>query len=135
MSNTCSPNFVCSIVTCHSPVVLESRTCSDPNHQEVEHIHREQGQARFQLKERLQQARVAHPNDALAEENSTDVDDEVEDFEVGNPQQTEKKACIRAQFGRKRTHNEQIIVAPCGMIIAREIFYGAEGVGSVIVSQ
>ena len=99
----------------------------------------ERGQARFQLKERLQRARVAHPNDAVAEETtgSADgvIDDEVEDFEVGNSQQPEKKERIRAQFGRKRTHNEQIIVAPCGMIIARETFYGAEGVGSVIVSQ
>jgi hypothetical protein len=31
-------------------------------------------------------------------------------------------------------HNEQVIVAPCGMIIARETFYGAEGVASVIMS-
>ena len=128
-------NFICSIVGCDSPVVAESRTCSDPNHQEVERIHRERGQARFQLKERLQRARVAHPNDAVADENSTevDIDDEVEDLDVDNSQQT-KKARIRAQFGRKRTHNEQLIVSPCGMIIARETFYGAEGVGSVIVS-
>ena len=113
------------------------RTCSDPSHQEVERIHRERGQARFQLKEHLQQARVAHPNDAVAEENSSeaDVDDEAEDFEIGDSQKTEKKERIRAQFGRKRTHNEQIIVTPCGMIIAHETFYGAEGIGSVIVSQ
>ncbi|THG92456.1 hypothetical protein EW026_g8455 [Hermanssonia centrifuga] len=38
---------------------------------------------------------------------------------------------IRAQFGRKRTHNEQIIVAPCGVIIARATFYGAEAIHSV----
>jgi hypothetical protein len=25
---------------------------------------------------------------------------------------------IRAQFAQKRTHNEQLIVAPCGVIIA-----------------
>ena len=132
-------NLICSIVSCDSPVVAESRTCSDPNHQEVERIYSERGQARFQLKERLQRARVAHPNDAVAEENSieADIDEEAEDFEVGNSQRTEKKR-IHAQFGRKRTHNEQIIVAPCGMIIARKTFYGApgaEGVGSVIVSS
>lgn len=40
---------------------------------------------------------------------------------------------LRARFGRRRTHNEQLVVAPCGMILARETFYGAEGVGSVIV--
>jgi hypothetical protein len=79
---------------------------------------------------------VAHPNDAVAQETDTvdDIDDETEDFNVSNSQQSEKKVRIRAQFGRKRTHNEQIIVAPCGIIIARETFYGAEGVGSVIVS-
>lgn len=56
---------------------------------------------------------------------------------------TERAACpdkpatgnrrLRAQFGRKRTHNEQIIVAPCGMIIARATFYGAEAVATVAV--
>ena len=66
--------------------------------------------------------------------------DASEEFEVteqqevvqggSHPQQC-KKIC--AQFGCKWTHNEQIIVAPCGMIIAWETFYGAEGVASVVV--
>ena len=131
-------NTICSVVGCDSPIATGSRMCSDPSHQEVERIHRERGQARFQLKERLQRAFVAHPNDALAEETSpdiADVEDEVEDFEVGGSEQNGKKERIRAQMGRRRTHNEQIIVAPCGIIIARETFYGAEGVGSVIVRQ
>jgi hypothetical protein len=42
---------------------------------------------------------------------------------------------VRAQFGRKRSHNEQIFVAPCGDIIARETFFGAEAVSSVVVSH
>jgi hypothetical protein len=82
--------LICSIVSCDSPVVAERYTCSDPRHQEVERVHRERGQARFQLKERLQRARVAHPNDAVAKETGTeeDLDDEVEDFEVSNSQKT-----------------------------------------------
>jgi hypothetical protein len=44
------------------------------------------------------------------------------------------KKSLRAQFGRKRTHNEQLFVAPCGMIIARETFFHAEAIYSVIVS-
>lgn len=40
---------------------------------------------------------------------------------------------IRAQFGRKRTHNEQLIVCPCGVIVARTTFYGAEAISAVIV--
>jgi len=40
---------------------------------------------------------------------------------------------IRARFGRMRTHNEQILVAPCGVIIARETFYNAESIPTVVV--
>lgn len=41
---------------------------------------------------------------------------------------------IRAQFGRRRTHNEQTLVRPCGVICARATFYGAEAVSNVLVS-
>ena len=66
-----------------------------------------------------------------------------EEFEVnaqGNPipttlSPTIGKKALRAQFGRKRTHNEQLIVAPCGIIVARETFYHAEAVHSVVVRQ
>ena len=46
---------------------------------------------------------------------------------------TSKKR-ISAQFGRKRTHNEQILVAPCGIILARETFFGAEAIATCAVS-
>jgi len=45
-----------------------------------------------------------------------------------------KSKKMRAQFGRMRTHNEQILVAPCGIIIARETFYFSEAIPSVVVS-
>jgi hypothetical protein len=107
-------------------------------HQEVERIHHERGQARFQLKDCLLRAKVAHPNDAIAEDQPlptlVDAENEEEDFNIQQqlPGSSVTKK-IHAQFGRRRTHNEQIIVAPCGMILARETFYGAEGVASVIV--
>lgn len=40
---------------------------------------------------------------------------------------------LRAMFGRRRTHNEQLIVRPCGIIIRRETFYGSETVRQVLV--
>jgi CxC6 like cysteine cluster associated with KDZ transposases len=134
-----SQNLVCAIIGCDSDVTPDHRTCSRPSHREAERIHRERGQARFQLKERLQRAQVAHPNDAIGEDVNTaelvDADEETGEFDVGSAQVDGTKEQVRAQFGRRRTHNEQIIVAPCGMIVARETFYGAEGVGSVIVSE
>ncbi|KAG1853724.1 hypothetical protein DFJ58DRAFT_728119 [Suillus subalutaceus] len=38
---------------------------------------------------------------------------------------------FKAVFGCWHTHNEQLIVALCGMIIAQRTFFGAEGVASV----
>lgn len=39
-----------------------------------------------------------------------------------------------ARFGRRRTHNEELCVASCGVILGRATFYGAEGPNSVRVS-
>lgn len=99
---------------------------------------------------RLQRTQIAHPNDAVAEEvddSSAIADDEHEDeYEIAgdvaplpSPTSNEphqlnpKPRKLRAQFGRRRTHNEELFVAPCGMILARETFFHAEGVASVIV--
>ena len=41
---------------------------------------------------------------------------------------------VKAQFGRRRTHNEQLLVRPCGVIFARATFFGAEAVSNVLVS-
>jgi hypothetical protein len=40
---------------------------------------------------------------------------------------------ITAVFGRRRTHNEQLLVNPCGVIVARETFFDAESVPTAVV--
>jgi hypothetical protein len=55
----------CAIVGCQQLAAPGKKTCSSPEHHEVERIHNERGQARFQLQERLRQARIAHPTDAI----------------------------------------------------------------------
>ena len=40
---------------------------------------------------------------------------------------------LKAQFGRRRTHSEQLLVRPCGVIVARATFFGAEAVSNVLV--
>ena len=139
---------VCAIVGCCLAANPGRKTCGLSEHSAVEDVHINRGQARFQLQERLRRAQLAHPKDALANEN-TNISDLIDDpsmeeeFEVnaqGNPipttlSPTIGKKALRAQFGRKRTHNEQLIVAPCGIIVARETFYHAEAVHSVVVRQ
>jgi len=133
---------ICAIVGCSSPVAApERKTCDHPDHRAVELMHIERGQSRFQLQERHERARLVHPNDSLgvdgtvsesAGQEPPDLDAETEEFTIAATALVPKK--LRAQFGRKRTHNEQIIVAPCGMIVSRATFYGAEAVSSVVVS-
>jgi hypothetical protein len=98
---------------------------------------------------------VSHPNDGIAEdvEQSQLIDEEEEEeFELDEgliyggtegifdlrgalPAPTGNKKKLSAQFGRKRTHNEQVIVAPCGVILARETFFGAEAIATCAVSR
>lgn len=40
---------------------------------------------------------------------------------------------FKAQFGRRRTHNEQTLVRPCGIIYARATMFGAEAVSNFLV--
>ena len=40
---------------------------------------------------------------------------------------------LRAAFGRRRTHNEEVMTRPCGVILLRETFYGSETVPQVLV--
>jgi len=162
----------CAIIGCQQLAAHGKKTCDLQEHNEVERIHNERGQARFQLQERLRRAKIAHPTDAIGilshylsrkkiltmgfmagevvsgNSDVADMDDDEEEFSVINgldlPARSDaatsgslpmRRNQLRAQFGRKRTHNEQIIVAPCGIILARETFYGAEAVPTVVVSN
>jgi hypothetical protein len=40
---------------------------------------------------------------------------------------------IKARFGRARTHNEQLCVGSCGVILGRATFYGSEAPNGVRV--
>lgn len=105
-------NNVCVVVGCGNRVVSGKKTCSLAEHQAIEDVHNTRGQARFQLKERLQQSNLAHPNDSVGIEvdNVTqlvedDDSEEVFDTSISNqpipvsPDSAPKKK-LRAQFGQ-----------------------------------
>ena len=142
-------NQICAVIGCKSPILHGSMTCNDPVHRRIEGVHLVCGQARFQLKERLHRARVAHPVDGIPQETNISAiagdatEEDIFDIDPSdntvlpqsNEQVPQKRAIrIRAQFGQKRTHNEQILVAPCGMILGRTMFFGAEAISSCVVS-
>lgn len=131
-------NKVCVIKDCNGEAVPGKMTCTSSKHQEIERLRDLRGQSRFQLQAKLKRARVSHLNDAIAEDvdQATLLDEEDEEFDLptdilhgttdgvsdprgGTPNPAaEAKKKIKGQFGQRRTHNGQILVAPCGMILA-----------------
>lgn len=133
----------CVVVGCCFAHREGFRTC--PEHAAVEDHHVATGKAMFTLRTCLQRAKVALPTDAIEPSAPADEDVEVETEEAaGEPSTSSAGPCpvktadgdhvrVRARFGRRRTHNEQLIVRPCGIITCRETFYGSETVPQVVV--
>ncbi|KAL0070341.1 hypothetical protein AAF712_002529 [Marasmius tenuissimus] len=125
MDSFCSQHLsmenICRVVECEAPVVQGFRTCANLDHRAMEEKWRERGQAAFQLKKRYERD---HRVDAVTtEEYGPDDDDGLGDSE----EKGDESRPLRAHFSRRRTHNEQLIIAPCGMILARQTFYHSEG--------
>jgi hypothetical protein len=101
-------------------------------HQVLEEAYFAKGKAFFQLRKALANAGILSP-DAIESfiDDPVGREDEIEcekKSEEGNRKQP------KARFGRRRTHNEQLVVRPCGIILSRATFYGSEGIAAVAVS-
>ncbi|KAJ7509683.1 hypothetical protein B0H11DRAFT_1702569, partial [Mycena galericulata] len=96
--------FICVVNGCENPSEVHWRTCVTPSHRAYEQDRRTKGKAMFQLRARL--ARTS-----------------------GQADPTPPK--IRGRLSRRWTHNEQLMVRCCGIIISRATFFGSEAVSSV----
>ena len=126
----------CAIVDCSLPHAQGHKTCDFPEHRVLENSYFRQGNAMFQLKARLSAAGVTIPGDSAA--RSTEEDSEVIIESVptstGCGRKSESGNCkLRACFGHRWTHNEQLIMRPCGIILSHGTFYGSEVVSAVNV--
>ncbi|KAG1844952.1 hypothetical protein DFJ58DRAFT_731030 [Suillus subalutaceus] len=125
----------CAIKGCARSVMSGSLMCDIRAHQESEALHTLWGKSRFHLHEHLECSRAIHgrlanvqvgaDDDADDDDGTQAIGEEEYDVKLG------KKKRLRAQFTHNYTHCEELIVAPCGMIHARETMHNAEGVGSV----
>lgn len=143
---------ICSVIDCNNPTesdgMHKSNTCSLPEHRKLEVNNDLRNKAMFQLKHRLARLRVSQPVAAItpttigsseladAAGSTLHTDEEVivdaDGVCDGKPEYGNK--LIRARFGRRRTHNEQLCVASCGIILGRATFYGSEAPNGVRVS-
>ncbi|RDX47181.1 hypothetical protein OH76DRAFT_1354889 [Lentinus brumalis] len=125
----------CVIVGCAEERRQDHRTCA--HHAAVEDHYDATGKAMFTLRTRLQRAQVSHPTDAVSPDAPIDNDIEVEILDNGATVECPEKPetgirTARGKFGRNFTHNEQLLVRPCGMIQGRETFFGSETVPQVV---
>lgn len=141
----------CAVTDCSSLQEDGFRTCSNPDHRRLEQAYFSHGQGIFKLCERLKKAGVILPSNSLSEETPvhdaeavveaagglsqggiTVLDDPVDVANCdGKPDGGNRK--LWAFFGRRRTHNEQLLMRPCGVIIAHATFFGSEVVSAVNV--
>ncbi|KAF8077601.1 hypothetical protein FPV67DRAFT_1614590 [Lyophyllum atratum] len=141
--------YECAVTTCTAMADDGYKTCSLREHRRLEDYTNQQNKAMFQLKHRLARLKVSQPDDSVADlpdiiddkhKDTADVqgstahaDEEVEvDVNGVCDGKSEKgNTSVRARFGRKRTHNEQLCVASCGVILGRATFYGSEAPNGV----
>lgn len=155
-------NNKCAVNVCTMNATPGFKTCENSSHHAIELKLKSKGMSISILQRRLEAEypRQLHESPANIsdlckainwEEKDADVEDEedVEDVEVELEDETISmaspgKTCddkpvegVRksfARFGRRCTHNEQLCVTSCGVILGRATFYSAEGIYSVFVS-
>lgn len=125
---------LCVISKCTEAARLGFKTCSEPSHRELETQYRDRGKAMFQLKHRLEKIKSSQTHNSLSTGGSVarpdalegagvDVDDQDEIIDedgvcdTGKPETGNRK--LRARFGRRRTHNDELCVGSCGVILGR----------------
>jgi hypothetical protein len=145
----------CSVRGCDADAEAGFKSCGNPEHRQRERDYYEEGAAFGQLLKRARRAGVSQPaispalGDPSSEPSAYQSDKEMEEEELENGSQPPAQPLsipdpdvdkapsgnrkLMTQFGRRRTHNEQLCVCPCGVIIGRETFYGSEGVRNVVV--
>ncbi|TFK59183.1 hypothetical protein BDN72DRAFT_906089 [Pluteus cervinus] len=124
----------CVVVECKVVAEEGFGTCTDPAHRLLETTRNEKKRAFFQLQKRLQRplhesAQLADPMGRVEEVEWDEPGLEDEGKDTGKPEEGNKPP--KARFARRRSHNEQLIVSCCGVIIARATMFGAEAVSAV----
>jgi hypothetical protein len=139
---------ICAVERCEQEASAGYLTCNEPTHRQLEITRKRRNAANFQLRPQLQRTTVATPPDEDITKSLHDdgeaLDEGIEEAAVPVNALLEGTTCpqkpdvgirrVTARFGRRQTHNEQIMARPCGMIVARTTFFGSETVPQTVVS-
>ncbi|KAF8196942.1 hypothetical protein BJ912DRAFT_846451 [Pholiota molesta] len=122
-------NLQCAVTDCTLPNQLGFRTCGNKDHRALEQAYFQRGQAIFQLRARLDHAGIRAPTDGSNIDLDMGLDTEI--MVECDSKSTLGNRKLHAFFGRRRTHNEQLLMRPCGVILSQAIFFGSEAISSV----
>ncbi|KIJ60382.1 hypothetical protein HYDPIDRAFT_98972 [Hydnomerulius pinastri MD-312] len=117
----------CAVEECPSDRSSGHHTCVDAEHRKLESAYFKPTSALFQLRRKLNKAGISVPHDSVTPDESIDSTLIAEcdgKAEEGNRR-------LKTNFARRRTHNEQLIMRPCGVILSRATFFGSEAVSAV----
>ena len=124
-----SKKKTCVVNDCRNQTPDGYQTCNIPAHRELEDRRKERGKAFFQLCQRLQRHNTSQLSDSMSAPDVQEFDDDtVHKSDSGNQQP-------KARFSHRRTHNEQLVVACCGVILGRGTMFGAEAISGIKVSN
>ncbi|KAI0049302.1 hypothetical protein FA95DRAFT_1489519 [Auriscalpium vulgare] len=123
---------ICSVDGCQSEVAAGHATCPEPSHRAFEDAHRVRGTAMFALRNRAQDAHEAQPQHPdPPDPPDRPSSNTVEQPSVGGPSEQPSTTAVKGRLLRRWTHNEQLFVRCCGVIISRATFFGSEGISGV----
>jgi hypothetical protein len=125
----------CCVNDCNLPVETRHITCGNPLHRAFEHS-RDANPAIFVLRRRMDRAGLAEIPVAGGIEISGQVTSNVPlttTTHTSSERLVPLKQLPKGRLSRRWTHNEQLFVRPCGVIISRATFFGSEGVSGVKV--
>ncbi|KAI0054519.1 hypothetical protein BV25DRAFT_1922614 [Artomyces pyxidatus] len=128
-----SLSAICVVTTCDALAQPGHQTCLLPDHRALEKQGIEARSAMFQLRKRLEHIKAVYPEDDTTRDGGV-MDGEVMEVDAGGDctgKPDAGNARPRARFGRRRTHNEQLCVATCGVVLGRATFYGSEAPNGV----
>ncbi|KAI5997233.1 hypothetical protein F5J12DRAFT_906966 [Pisolithus orientalis] len=106
-----------------------SKTFHIVEHNKLEEAYYKPAKALFQLHAQLTRAGLSVPSDSVIGDEGEDVGEESTEC-VGKSDKG-NAYCLKARFGTQCTHNEQLIMRPCGIILAWATFYGSEAISAV----
>lgn len=145
------------------PKTRKKKVCALPEHQKMEKKHEEHSTGSFLYQERLRQAHITQLTNSFSDTQTIPQDEIEEDFAAFEIQENGEAIILerqvgsvgvqdtvenlldcpskakngnrtfKAMFGRRRTHNEQTLVRPCGVVFARATMFGSEAVSNYLV--